>query len=183
MQPLPRRDRRSGSAGMDISAVSDIQMYAYYFFFSYVPKSSIQATESRRILQERCGKSPYLVWKHRKSLEHRSSIPTGNCPDFFRWIPVNFLCFPVGIDLKSSERIRKFPVRNTASTKSPELLGIARFQAGLFDLGRCVATSLLCGSQRKIDYTCFDLSELYSSQKKSKLNTSNLINKKHIIFE
>jgi hypothetical protein len=34
------------------------------------------------------GKSPDPARKHRKSLEHGSSIPTGNCLDFFRWIPV-----------------------------------------------------------------------------------------------
>jgi hypothetical protein len=38
---------------------------------------------------------------HRKSLEHGRSIPTGNCPDFFSWIPVNFLCFPAVTGRKS----------------------------------------------------------------------------------
>jgi len=32
------------------------------------------------------------------------------------------------------EKIRKISGRNTASTKSPELPGTGRFQAGLFDL-------------------------------------------------
>jgi hypothetical protein len=41
--------------------------------------------------------------KHRKSLEHGSSIPTANCSVFFRWIPVNFLCFSAGTGRKSSE--------------------------------------------------------------------------------
>jgi hypothetical protein len=38
----------------------------------------------------------YPAGKHRKSLEHGSSIPTGNFSDFFQWIPTNFLCFPEG---------------------------------------------------------------------------------------
>jgi len=33
------------------------------------------------------------------------------------------------------EKIRKVSALNTASTKSPELLGTGRFRAGLFDLG------------------------------------------------
>jgi hypothetical protein len=33
---------------------------------------------------------------------------TGNCPHFFRWIPVNFLCFSVEADRRSSEKFRKF---------------------------------------------------------------------------
>jgi hypothetical protein len=77
-------------------------------------------------------KSPDPAGKHRKSLEHGSSIPTGNCPDFFRWIPVNFLRFPAGTGRKSSEKIRKFSGRNTASTKSP---GTGSFRTELFDLG------------------------------------------------
>ncbi len=36
-----------------------------------------------------------------------SSIPTGICPDFFRWIPVHFLCVPTGTGRKSSEKVRK----------------------------------------------------------------------------
>jgi hypothetical protein len=34
----------------------------------------------------------------------------GNLLDFFRWIPVNFLCFPAGTGQKSSEKSEKFPV-------------------------------------------------------------------------
>jgi hypothetical protein len=55
--------------------------------------------------------------KYRKSLEHGSSIPAGHCPDFFRWIPVNFLCFPKGTRRKSSEKILNISGQNTASTK------------------------------------------------------------------
>jgi hypothetical protein len=43
----------------------------------------------QRIRSDPAGKYP-------KSLEHGSSIPAGYCPDFFRWIPDNFLCFPAG---------------------------------------------------------------------------------------
>jgi hypothetical protein len=73
--------------------------------------------------------------KHRKSLEHGSSIPAGNLSDFFRWIPANFLCFPAGTSRKALEEIRKISGRNTAFTKSPELPGTGRFRAGLFELG------------------------------------------------
>jgi hypothetical protein len=59
-----------------------------------------------------------------KSLEHGSSILTGNFLDFFRWNSVNFLSFPAGTG------------RNTASTKSPELTETGSFRTGLFDLGR-----------------------------------------------
>jgi hypothetical protein len=88
-----------------------------------------------RIPRDPAGKSPYPAEKHRKSLGHGSSIPAGNCPDFFRRIPANFLCFPAGIGRKALEKIRKFSGRNTASTKSPELPGTGRFRVGLFDLG------------------------------------------------
>jgi hypothetical protein len=60
---------------------------------------------------------------------------TGNCPHFFRWIPVNFLCFPVEAGRRSSVKIQKIFDWNTASTKSPELPGTGRFPAGVFDLG------------------------------------------------
>ncbi len=73
--------------------------------------------------------------KHRKSLEHGSSIPTRNCSDFSRWIPVKLLYFPADPCRKSSEKIRKFSGRNTASTKSRELPGTGSFRTGLFDLG------------------------------------------------
>jgi hypothetical protein len=81
------------------------------------------------------GKSLDLAGKHRKSLKHGNSIPTGYCPDFFRWIPVNFLLFLAGTGWKLSEKIRKISGRNTASTKSPELPGAGSFRTGLFDLG------------------------------------------------
>ncbi len=76
------------------------------------------------------------VGKHRKSLEHGSSIPTGNFLDFFRWISVNSVWFPAGIGRTSSEKTRKFSGRNTASTKSPELPGTGSFWTGLFDLSK-----------------------------------------------
>jgi hypothetical protein len=72
----------------------------------------IPATGSREILQERCGK---VTGSFRKTPEIAGT-----------WKQYS--------DRKSSEKIRKFPGRNTASTKSPELLGTSRFQAGLFDL-------------------------------------------------
>jgi hypothetical protein len=60
---------------------------------------------------------------------------TGYCLDFFRWISINFLCFPAVTGRKSSEKIRKFSGRNTASTKSPELPETGSFRTELFDLG------------------------------------------------
>jgi hypothetical protein len=92
----------------------------------------IPATVSRR---KDAGKSPYPARKYRRSLEHGSSIPSGKFSDLFRWIPANFLCFPAGTGRKALEKIRKISSRNTASTKTPELPGTGRFQAGLFDLG------------------------------------------------
>jgi actin-related protein len=89
----------------------------------------IPATGSRGIMQERSGK----VTGNRWNME--SSIPIGICPDFFRWIPVNFLCFPAGTGRKSSKKIQKISDRNTASTKSPELLRTGSFRTGLFNLG------------------------------------------------
>jgi hypothetical protein len=53
---------------------------------------------------------------------------------FFRWVPVKFPCFLVGTGRKSSEKIRKFSGRNTASTKSLELPGTDSFRTGLFNL-------------------------------------------------
>ncbi len=65
------------------------------------------------------GKSPDPAGKHRKSLEHGSSIPTGNCPDFsggflstfcaFRQEPARnhrkkFENFPAGILLTQNHR-------------------------------------------------------------------------------
>ena len=85
-------------------------------------------------------KSPYPAGKHRKSLERGSSIPAGNCSDFFRSIPANFLRFPAGTGRKSSEKIRKISGRNTASTKSLELPGTGRFRAGLFYLGSWISS-------------------------------------------
>ncbi len=49
-------------------------------------------------------KSPDPSGKYRKSLKHGSSIPAGDCPDFFRWIPANFLCFPTGIGWKALKK-------------------------------------------------------------------------------
>jgi hypothetical protein len=43
--------------------------------------------------------------KHRKSIKHGSSIPTGKSLDFFRWLPARFSFFP-------TENIRKSPKKN-----------------------------------------------------------------------
>jgi len=80
-------------------------------------------------------KSPHPAGKHRKPPELGSNTPGENCPDFFRPIPVNFLCFPLGNGRKALKKIRKFFGWNTASAKSPELPGTGRFWTGLFDGG------------------------------------------------
>jgi hypothetical protein len=101
---------------------------------------STQVDDSgHQIPRDPAGKSADPAGKHRKSLEHGSSIPTRNCPDFFQSIPVNFLCFPARTGRKSPEKIRKISGQNTASTKSPKLPGTDRFQAGLFDLGNRIS--------------------------------------------
>jgi hypothetical protein len=61
-------------------------------------------------------KSTYPAGKHRKSLEHGSSIPAKKNFGFF---PVDSYQFPV------------LSGRNTASTKSPELPEIGRFQGAV----------------------------------------------------
>ncbi len=55
--------------------------------------------EIHRILQESTG--------NRWNME--AVFRVRNWPDFFRWIPVNFLCFPTGTGPKSSEKSEKFP--------------------------------------------------------------------------
>jgi hypothetical protein len=45
--------------------------------------------------------------KHRKSLEHGSSIPLGKFSDFFRRHPTNFLFCPTEIDHKASKKFQK----------------------------------------------------------------------------
>jgi hypothetical protein len=73
--------------------------------------------ESHRILQEDTGN----LWNMEAVFR----------PEIARWIPVNFLCLPAGTGRKSSEKIRKFSGRNTASTKSP---GTGSFRTGLVTL-------------------------------------------------
>jgi hypothetical protein len=74
--------------------------------------------------------SPYPAGKHRKSLEHESSIPAGIYPVDSS----NFLCFLARTGLKSSGKIQKTSAQNTASIKSLELPATGRFRSGLFDL-------------------------------------------------
>ncbi len=59
----------------------------------------------RRILQERSGNVTGSCRKAPEIAGSGSSIPTRNLLDFFRWIPVNFLCFLAGTGGKSSEKI------------------------------------------------------------------------------
>ncbi len=59
-----------------------------------------------RVLQERCGKSPYPAGKHRKSLEHGSSIPAGK---FSVFLPVDSCQLPVLSGRNWAENIGKNP--------------------------------------------------------------------------
>ncbi len=100
------------------------------------PRSKITATGSRRILQERSGNVAGSCTKAPEIAGSGSSIPTGNLLDFFRWIPVNFLCFPAGTGRKSSEKIRKFSGGNTASTFQRFPVLSCRNRPVIFDLGK-----------------------------------------------
>ncbi len=99
------------------------------------PVPVVKNPDQFHICPDRWFRPPDPAEKHRKSLEHGSSIPAGIFSDLFRWIPANFLCFLSGTGRKSSQKIRKISGRNTASIKSSELPGTGRFRAGLFDLG------------------------------------------------
>jgi hypothetical protein len=61
-----------------------------------LPKSKIPVTGSRKILQKRRGKVTGFCREAPKFPGTGSSIPVGNCPNFFRWISVNFLSVPAG---------------------------------------------------------------------------------------
>ncbi len=110
--------------------------------FKFFKKNTQVDDSGHRMPRDPAGKSPDPAGKHRKSLERGSSTPAANCPYFFRWIPVNFLCFLAVTSRKSSEKIRKISSRNTASTKSPELPGTGSFRTGLFDLGCLTCSSV-----------------------------------------
>jgi hypothetical protein len=56
--------------------------------------------------------------KHRKSMERRTSIPTGNFSDFFRWFPIGSCQRAQKIDWNPLEKIRNFSGQNTTSTSS-----------------------------------------------------------------
>jgi hypothetical protein len=102
-----------------------------------LPRSKITATGSRRILQERSGNVAGSCRKAPEIAGSGSSISTGNLLDFFRWIRVNFLCFPTGTGRKLSEKIRKISGGNTASTFQRFSVLSCRNQPVIFDLGRC----------------------------------------------
>ena len=48
----------------------------------------------------------------RNTPEHGSSIPAGKFPDFFRCIPITFLCFPPRTGRKSPENFQVFPMHS-----------------------------------------------------------------------
>jgi len=80
--------------------------------------SMIPATES-------CRKTPEIAgtWKQYSDRKWSGFFPVGSCQ------------LPVLSRPEIIEKIRKFPVRNTASRKSPELPGTGSFRTGLFNLG------------------------------------------------
>ncbi len=57
---------------------------------------------------------PVPAGKHRKSIKHGSSIPTGKSLDFFRWLPASFPFFPAENIRKSPKKIRRIFAQNTA---------------------------------------------------------------------
>ncbi len=71
------------------------------------PKSKVPASGSRKILQEKCGKVTGSCRKTPEIPGTGSSVPAENCPDFFRWIPIKFLCVSTGTGRKSSEKVPK----------------------------------------------------------------------------
>jgi hypothetical protein len=81
--------------------------------------------KSHRILQENTG--------------NRWNMEAAFRPGIVRIFPVDSCQLPVLSGKNrpkiTGKKIRKIYGRNTASTKSPELPGTGRFQAGLFDLG------------------------------------------------
>ncbi len=108
----------------------------YYFhilkyIFLMSPGRWFRPPDSAGSCRKDAGKSPDPAGKHRKSLEHGSSILT----QIVRIFSSRFLCFPARNGQKSPGKIRKISGRNTASSKSLELPRTGRFQAGLFDLG------------------------------------------------
>ncbi len=86
-----------------------------------VPKSKILATGSCRKTPKICGTG--------------SSIPAENCSDFFRSIPVNFLCVLTGTGRKSSKKVQKISGRNTASMFQRFPVFSGRNRPVLIDLG------------------------------------------------
>jgi hypothetical protein len=100
------------------------------------PGRTFRSPDPSGFCRKDAGKSPDPAGKYWKSLEYGSSIPIKKRPDFFRHIPVNFLCFPAGTGRKSSEKIRKFPIGILLPKKSLGSPRTDRFRAGLLDLGK-----------------------------------------------
>jgi hypothetical protein len=96
------------------------------------PTSKITATGSRRILQQRSEK---VTASCRKAPEMEAVFRPEICWIFFRWIPVNFLCFPAGNGRKLSEKIWKFSDGGTASTFQRFSVLSCRNRPVIFDLG------------------------------------------------
>ncbi len=90
-------------------------MYIYYkknnknqiihLFISY-PGRWFRPPDHARSCRKDAGKSPYPAEKHRKSLEHRSSIPAESCPVFF---PTDSCQLPVLSGRNRSESFGKNP--------------------------------------------------------------------------
>ncbi|CAM4866046.1 unnamed protein product [Rotaria socialis] len=94
------------------------QLQAQLNLVQQFPGRTFRSLDPIRYSRVYAGKSPYPAGKHRKSLEHGSSIPVKNTTRLFRRISAKFRYFLAGIDRKSPEKMRKFSNRNTAFRKS-----------------------------------------------------------------
>ncbi len=103
------------------SPTKEFEIEDFILSNSSLPMSMVPDTGSREILQE--------------STENRRNMEAVFRPEIFRIFPADFCQLPVLSGRNRAESIEKIPGRNTASTKSPELLKTGRFRAGLFDLG------------------------------------------------
>ncbi len=84
------------------------------------------------------------------------------------FVPVNSCQLPLLSSRNRPEiigKIRKFSVRNTACTKSPELLGTGSFRAGLFDLGiyNVGQSAKIYHSNIKVHFKCLYIKLLNNS--------------------
>ena len=100
-----------------------------------IPGRSFRSPDPTASFRKEAGKILVSRRKTPKITGIGSSIPVEKRWDFFRQIPINFLCFPTGIGQNLSEKVRKYPIGILLPKKPVELHGNGRFQAGLFHMG------------------------------------------------